>query len=76
MFTSLCGFLSIYLSIANPSGVIFNVPDRVFEGSWFELQTCYYIYFQTNTHKNGMSLLILLARGYITAVLLQEWLWH
>ena len=54
---------------------MFKVLDCALEVKEFELQSCNYSHFGTNTFGNGMETLILLAINSITCVLLQGWLW-
>ena len=46
-----------------PRGVMVKAMDYGIVESEFELQSCYYIHFRTNTLGKGMNLLILPAMG-------------
>ena len=58
------------VSKENPSGVMANGLDNDIVVSEFELQSRFYIHFQTNTLGKGMNSLILSVSGYIVPLLL------
>ena len=72
-FSHLNGFINFYLIriilfTINQSGlclhgVMFKALDFRIVVSEFELQSCYYVHFRTNTFGKGMKLLILPAMG-------------
>ena len=49
--------------------VVVNVLGWGIVVSEFELQSCYYVHFRTNTLGKGMNPLVLLAMGQIVALL-------
>ena len=58
--------------------VVANVLDCSMVVSEFELQSCYYVHFRTNTLGEKYETLYPLRYGFnsITAVLLLRWYWH
>ena len=52
-----------------PSGVMVKAMDCEIVVSEFDLQSCYYVHFQTNTLRKGMNPLILPAMGWIVSLL-------
>ena len=61
-----------------PCGVMVKAMDCRIVVSEFEIQSCYYVHFQTNTLGKGMDPPYLPSYGLTstTTVLSGEWLWH
>ena len=62
----------------SPHGVVAEVPNGDILVSEFELQSHYYVNFQTYTTRKDMNLLLSPAHGLnsTTTILLQSWLRH
>ena len=62
---------------ASPCGILVNMLDYNITVSEFELQSCYYVHFQTNTIGKGIQSPYPSSYGLnsTTTVLLRGWLW-